>query len=107
MKKVYFISPNDYSLEMWYTTTDDNDDVSSWKSLNTGYNDSYEMRSVRISPKYFSDDYNKLLPILEERRKNRVADTYKKIDEMIKSMQRMSIPTEKEVPYYDCFDSPL
>lgn len=102
-KKLYFISPAEYSLSVYYQWVDEKADVSSWKSLNTGYNDNYEMRPVRIGSKYFSDDFNKLKPILDQRKLRMVENAYK---ELAKIMEK-EVPGANDAYLHDSIDSPL
>jgi len=102
-KKLYFISPEEYSLSVYYEWIDEDADPSTWRSLATGYNDSYEMRQVRIGPEYFSDDFSKLKLILDQRKLRMVENAYKELARIMD----IEVPDADDAHLHDSIDSPL
>lgn len=103
-KKLYFISPSKSSLALYYKLVSEDLDVSSMNRFDTGYNDSYEMRSVKIGKRYFSDNFERdLLPILQGRKLKMVEEAYK---QLAATMER-EVPTEDSAYLHDSIDSPL
>lgn len=103
MKKVYFISPHEKSLTVYYREVRNNYDVSKATSINIGYNDSYEMRSQHLPKPYFSDDLEDLLKILRERKRKMIEKAYQKLYQV----GTLELPTEEDARLHDSIDSPF
>ena len=100
--KIYFISPNDRDLRMWYMEHSNND-ISTLKTINIGYNDSYEMRSQHLPTTFFSDDPTKLEEILKARKRKKIVEIYKEmLDEM-----RYVVRDRNTAIEHDSIDAPF
>ena len=87
---------------MWYMEHP-NDDIGTLRTINIGYNDSYEMRSKHLPAKFFSDDPTKLEIILQERKKKRMIKLY---HEMLDEMKYM-IRDRNTAMKHDSIDAPF
>ena len=105
--RVYFISPIYDDLRLFYKEMPDNTDVSNMARLNTGYNDSYEMRSQYIGPEYFSTDPKKLEDKLEDRKKSLIHLELMKMKEQIEIAYKTKIGTELTAIKHDSINSPF
>ena len=74
--------------------------------LNIGYNDSYEMRSEYIGPKYFSNDPALLEEILKKRKQEKAMAVYK---EMIEKMAEITsvCKNRNTAKLHDSIDAPF
>lgn len=81
MKYIYFVSPNENSFTVYKMEVDD--DFNPTTSIRTGYNDPYEMRSQYLYKPWWSDDFEDIKKILEERKQKRVAKVYEAMVEIM------------------------
>ena len=94
--KVYFISPG-RGFKIYYMMKEN----CQGGMIDVGYNDSYEMRGVKIYPPYVSENLEDIKAILKKRKQALIASKYKEMFNIMK------IDVNQEPQYHDGFDAPI
>lgn len=84
MRYVYFTPPNENSFVVYKMKVSDDFDANNVKSIRTGYNDPYEMRSQYLDKPWWSENFEDIKVILEERKMKRIAKVYNIMVDLMK-----------------------